>query len=120
MLRHPKGYRPYVPPAELLLGTISGLVLVLAALSLGPDLMMTGRPFHYVVDAPPPPSYWSPIGWLLVVASLALGGWAFWVRRNIGRLQKSVPVWLFSIIALLLMWLQCSIIEYWMANFFSD
>lgn len=116
MLRHPKGYRSYVPPGELLLGTMCGTVLVLAVLSILPSATIAGIALH-IKDGPVAPPYWSLIGWALLFSSAACGGWAIWVRRNLDRLATTIPAWLLSIISLVLMVSQLFIVGYWMANY---
>jgi hypothetical protein len=119
MLKHPRGYRPYVPPGELLLGTMNGTVLLFSVLTILPNVAMTGSPWSEG-DHPPTPDHWALIGLALLVSCVVCGGWAYWARRNIERLLSSVPAWLFSVIALLLMVSQLLVIRYWFVNFFSD
>lgn len=107
MLRHPKGYRPYIPRAELTLGTISALTLVSAASLLIPTILIGTNPI--TVDSYTGiaylPSDWVAISRILAILNVVSISWALYVRKNIQALQRSPLVWLGSVAILAIIWL---------------
>lgn len=121
MLEHPKGYRPFVPAAELGLALLSILLFMSCLIFLCPSLLLA-LGFMMTADRPLPNiASWSPVGGLIFVANAAAFGYGVYVRKHLSDLLYRPFVWLGCSILLLFIWLvEPLIINMWLSLYWTD
>jgi hypothetical protein len=119
---HPKGYRPYVPLSELVLGGINALLLVSGFIFLCPALILAlgvlSSGFSITL-----PLYWSAIGVMsiLVDAFCIFLFWAFQVRHKLASYQHKLIVWAMCALLLVLLWTaELWVISQWFSPYLID
>jgi hypothetical protein len=116
MLKHPKGYRRYVPPGEVLLALINSFTLVLAVFTLIPAIGMSLSAWASG-DHPMPTPNWSIVGLGLVVINALAFYWAHWVLLRLRTVVRWPLIWLSSIVMLLsIVLFQWSFLVFWITR----
>jgi uncharacterized BrkB/YihY/UPF0761 family membrane protein len=117
MLKHPKGYRRYVPPGEVLLAGINMLSLALSVMLFCPSLLMVGTA-TMTGDHAMPPAYWSYIGLVLILLNILGFYWAFWACQNTVRLLNRPFAWIGSLFILASLFLfELRFIGFWVTAY---